>query len=455
MPASTIQLRAFELGAGPKTARLVTVNVERTIADIYAHLCGVLKLDAPLSHVTFHTTHDKKVDTAPLSTTVPIGSLGLAHNGIFIVRQSSRTRPTAAAPESSAGAATPASENAKTASSAAEAGPTPTPHRQPPPSTGAASSAVPLTSTGDTASSAPHSTESAEAAAAPPGSDKAEDALTREGTGLSLAADVHRAEGYRQQFLQHSHVTQVVVMRLFQLLAVLSRVSATTPFAAPQLGPTRSTATVMDLHRELLTAFCRRVGLPPEDAERLLSSAPHGMAAVYEALTYYAVMPSVSHSVVAKVDRWLAEHIPALRPATRVVCALHAGREAEYVEGALLRLLGHTPTAMTWLCLRDATQPAERGRCFYSAVAQFSQTAVPAHVVSMELPVVDVGELDSCCEGWGLYNGAYKGHLLALPPWTWSRTVAAVMTGRPDAAAHLRDLLSLYSEWEASLAWTG
>lgn len=436
MPSSTLQLRAFELSAGPKSARLVTVHVEKSIADVYAHLCSVLKLDAPLSRATFHTTHEKKIDTTPLSTTVPIGSLGLANNSIFVVRVAPRVAPNTHDGGAKAAEMPQTDLNQQRLLSAVG---------------GAARGNTTTTPTIQSAEGRP--TDAGRTVDAPAAADS-EGAVSRDGDGVCRAAEeARRVDVDRRRCVQHRHVTQVIVLRLFQLLAVLAKATATTPFAAPQRGPTRSTVSIMDLHRDLITAFCRHAGLPLAEAQRLLSHGPHGMDAVYDALRYYAVLPAYDSAVEARVARWLAEHIPPLRPAAFLICVLHVSHEAEYVETALLRLLGHAPTAMTWLRLRDATQLAGVGSCYYSSIAQFGQTAPPTHVGAVELPALETGELDSVCEGWGLYNASYKGHLLALPSFVWSRAVAAVVTGRADAAAHLRELLGLYSEWEAALAW--
>ncbi|KPA83784.1 hypothetical protein ABB37_02008 [Leptomonas pyrrhocoris] len=445
MPPSSIHLRAFELRAGPKTARLVTVSLDRSISEVYTHLCRVLKLDAPLSQVTFHKTYNKKIVTTPLSITAPIGSLGLADDDIFILRHGPRSR--SAGREIGGNAQSDAgSVKVLTASQ----------RRRQQLRSAAALPILPGTEGGPLhvtqASSSAVDTEKKEEITGAPITADMEEMMNVHQNNVCMVADRQRMENYQQQFAQYSCVTQVFVMKLFQLLAVLSCSCPTAPVPAPQLGPTRSTVSVAVLHRELLTDFCRRARVPLSRVESLLDSGARNIDAVYEALYYYADVTVQSSVIAAKVEEWLKENLPPLQPAAQMICMLHEGQEAAYLELALLRLRGQVPTAMTWLCLKDAAAPEKRC-CYYSAVVRFSQFAAPMHVNAAEIAMVESGWLDSCCVAWGLNNCPYNGHLLPLSCWMWSRLVAAVMTCRDGAAVRLTELLNMYSEWEASLAW--
>lgn len=449
MPSSTIHLRAFELHAGPKTARLVTVSLEKSIAEVYTHLCSVLKLDAPISQVTFHKTFNKRIDTTPLSIVAPIDSLGLTDNDIFILRQGHRLRLERKESDGTA------DHSAKVA----ELPCTSTEQRQPnvqPGSTTAPSEAWENTEPRQPCAALPRK------ASLNVSKGVLADALTSGELGemvnlqrskVCIATDVRRINIYRQQFAQFNHVSHAFVMKMFQLLAALSRGGLTVPSAAPQRGPTRSTVSVRDLHQELLLLFCRRARLPFGEADRLLASGARGMDAVYEALCYYADATTAPNpSMKAKVCEWLSERLLPLRCAAQMICILHEGHEAEYLELALLRLRGQAPTAMTWLCLKDSAAQ-ERRCCYYSAIAEFGQASVPTHVSAAEIPVLEAVDLDSCCSTWGLNNISYKGHLLPLLSWMWSRLVAAVMMGRDDSSVRLDEMLHLYSECQAALTW--
>jgi hypothetical protein len=427
-PHNTMHLRAFELRAGPRSARLVTVSFDQCIADLYPHLCRVLKLDVPINHVTFHKTHDKRVDTMPLPTTTPLSLLGLVDNDIFIVRKGYHARSAAQEDESvtqrrAAGLSESRRQERRRVDSDAAKG------------SGSDKAGV--------------------KAAASPIAAEAEDMINTQRGRVCMATDVQRMSCYQQQLAQYSQMTQIFTLKLFQLLAVLSRDCPTVPFTTPQRGPVHSTLSVEDVHRDLLSDFCRRSRLPASHVDRLLGRGTRDMAAVYDALCYYADVTLPNHTIQSKVSDFLKEWLPPLQPAAQLICILHEGHEAEWLEQALLRLLGHAPTSMTWLCLKDSTEAIALGRqscCYYSAVVQFSQSAPPTHVIVDDIPVLEAAELDSCCVAWGLHNSSYKGHLLPLSSWMWSRVVAAMMTGRDDASARLCDLLNLYGEWEASLA---
>lgn len=450
-PSKTIHLRAFELRAGPKTARLVTVSVDKSIADVYAHLRSVLKLDASLSGVTFHKTHDKKIDTAPLSVTAPIGTLGLAENDIFIIRQGGRARSIAR------DVATTAEEM----------------NKEPDLNLQKKEHGQPIALSCQSASSPDHIT-SAKSTPAPEQRETEANGVSTNcasaAAGLSyvvgmqrgivcLSTDAHCHERYRQQFMQHRHLTQVCTLKACQLLVLLSRTDSIVSPSAPQQGVTQLTeaTTVKDLHRELLFDFSRRASLPLRHVDHLLKDDIRGMASVYEALYYYADVPTPGSDMLAKVEKFLSERLPQLCTAAKMICLLHAGREAEYLEGALLRLIGRAPTSMSWLCLRNVARFEQREEqcCYFSTITKLSQSYPPIHVAAAQIPVLEVSELDSCCVAWGLNNTAYRGHLLPLSCWTWSRLVAAITTSGDDTCAHLCELLNTYSEYEASLNWVG
>ncbi|KPI87121.1 hypothetical protein ABL78_3774 [Leptomonas seymouri] len=445
MPASTIQLRAFELCAGPKAARLVTVRLDKSISEVYTHLCSVLELDAPLNRVSFHKTQDKRVDTTPLSITAPIGSLGLAHNDIFVVRQGCRARTAqrGSVDHAQRGAVSVDTENVSE------------PQLQPQQLTAAGASPT-LSETGGLplhtaqASFSGAKGNAKEETKAVLSTADSEMLVSAQRSSVCVAVDRRRMENCRHQFAQHSHLTHAFTMKLFQLLTVLSRACPTVPSAAPHLGPTRSTVSIKDLHREILTEFCRHARLPLSRLDGVLASDTLDIGAVYEALYHYAGVAARNSALVAMVDEWLKERLPPLQPAAQMICMLHEGHEAAYLELALLRLLGQVPTAMTWLCLKNTA--AAGGRPFYySAIATFSQTCPPLHLNAAEIPVLDSAELNSCCVAWGLNNSPYKGHLLPLSCWMWSRLVAALLTGHDVASARLTELVNIYSEWEASI----
>lgn len=394
--AQTLQLRAFELTAGPKSARLLYVNPARSISEAYPQIRLLLRLELPLSDVTFHRTVDKRVDTTPLPTTTPMRALGLRDNDIFVLRR--RSRP-----------AQPASTSA--ASEGANAPPSPSSR---------AATLVPVSA----AISSPSLPAPAPAPAPP-------------STAAALSA--HSSAISRDRLRNHRRLAQLLALRALQLAVAASPSAAVAFSGSPALA---------DVHRGIVRDFGRRAELPVDDLEQALGHGPIGVQAVYEALNYVAA-DMVASGAEAGVEAWLAVHLPPLRPAARLICVLHASHEAEFLERTLLRLLHRRPTGLAWLLIRDPAAPERR--CFHSAVVGLAQYGVPAHVDLAQVSIFPSTELDCACASWGLCSCFYRGHLPPVLSWLWSRLAAAVLTGAPDTSALARDVLGMYGECDAAL----
>ncbi|KAK7198582.1 hypothetical protein NESM_000821000 [Novymonas esmeraldas] len=420
-PTTALPLRVFELSAGPRSARLLEVDSAKSIREVYPRVCALLRLDAPLTAFAFHRMVERRVETVALSTTAPIDTLQLSPNDILIVRRvGAATRPSTPAAPGSRHTTPLSSPRVVTARSAHE-------------DVWRATDAVVRATAAGTPT--------------PPPLTPVSDTTFGGGASAQPSVDARLWECCRESRRGSCPLTPLLVRGVLQLTASLSALPA-------DIAVDGTASPLADVHRRILSDFGRRTQLPMEAVQRQLRDGGAAETqAVYDALTYMVADAGCQvDDTWVSVDAWLARRIPALRPASRLLCILHGSRVVEYVEAVLLRLLLRRPSGHAWLALTD---PASSGGVqYYSAIVGLAQAAAPTHVRLSDIRVVRVGVMESSCSAWGLYNCAYDGHLPSVLSWTWAALAAAVLTGDADAAARARDVVDLYGGGEAALALT-
>ncbi|RNF15093.1 uncharacterized protein Tco025E_05611 [Trypanosoma conorhini] len=243
-------------------------------------------------------------------------------------------------------------------------------------------------------------------------------------------------------------------------LATLPKWSLQSPVAAASCVselshlPASSSTILEDeyaLHESLLQQFFAAVGYVGVTATELLTHFD-SLGDLYAAVS---IRYNLQHSPMQEaVQRRLRLHLPPLAPAAPIICYLHDGREAEYVEAVVLRSIGlHLHPPQLWI--EVAHPPGGVAACsnyYFSSLVGLSQREKPRCLQKTHSDVCRFPELSSVCPRLGLCNPQWTEHdIHANARLRRSQAAAILLSQRPDLLGNMDAVLELYAGREETL----